>query len=120
MNPLGLPLDPILYDGEIDVDGSHVVEVPEPCLHGCEVVTVSVGLHNLRLFDRDGGLGLVIDVSFLISLPSDADLDVPAIRTVGVQFDDTACSIVGGDPHIVHDLLHPAVGIAPRRKEVVE
>ena len=113
-------LDTVLVDLEADVYGGHVVEVPEPCLHGGELVLVSVGLHHGRGLDANGGFGLGDDVPFRIPLPSDADLDVLSVGALGVELDDSADRVVGGHPGVIDDLLHPAVGVVAGREEVVE
>ena len=113
-------LDAVLVDLEVDVHGGHVVEVPEPGLHGGQLVAVSVGLHDLGLVDAYGGLGLDVDVPVLVPLPADVDLDVPAVGALGVELDDTAVGVIGGDPDVVHDPLHPAVVALGCGEEIVE
>ena len=115
-----LLLDSVLVDLEADENRGHVVQVPEPGLHGCEVVAVSVGLHDLGLIDADGGFRLKIDVAVLIPLPSDVDLNVPSAGALGVQLDDSALGVIGGDPDVVDDPLHPAVGVLAAGQEIIE
>ncbi len=119
-NPLRLLLDPVLYDCEINVYGGHVVEVPEPCLHRRELVAVAVGLHDAGFADANGGFGLYVYVTVLVPLPADAYLDVPSVRTLGVEPYGSAVGVVGRDPYVIDDLLHAAVGIVIGGQEVVE
>ena len=104
-------LHSVLVDLEVDLDAGHVVEVPEPGLHGGELVLVSVGLGDLRRVDPDGGLALGEDVSVLVPLPSDVDLDVLAVGALGVELDDTSLGVIGGNPDVIDDPLHPAVEV---------
>ena len=83
-------------------------------------MAVSVGLHDLGLLDADCGLGLEVDVPVLVSLPADVDLDVPSAGPLRVQLDDAPLGVVRGDPDVVDDPLHPAVGVVGCREEVVE
>ena len=104
-------LHSVLVDLEVDLDAGHVVEVPEPGLHGGELVLVSVGLGDLRRVDPDGGLALGEDVSVLVPLPSDVDLDVLTVGALGVELDDTSLGVIGGNPDVIDDPLHPAVEV---------
>ena len=83
-------------------------------------MAVSVGLHDLGLIDADGGFGLKIDVAVLIPLPSDVDLDVPSAGALGIELDDSAVGIIGRDPYVIDDPLHPAVGVLATGQEIIE
>ena len=72
---------------------------------------VSVGLGDLRRVDPDGGLALGEDVSVLVPLPSDVDLDVLTVGALGVELDDTSLGVIGGNPDVIDDPLHPAVEV---------
>ena len=83
-------------------------------------MTVSVGLHYLGLIDTDSGLGVQIDGTVIVPLPTDVDLDVPATGTLGVEPDDSTLGVISGNPDVVDDPLHPALGVIGTREEVVE
>ncbi len=109
---LRLLLDAVLDDGEVQLYGGHVVQVPQPGLHGGEAVGGPVGLPYHGSADADGGAGLGIDQPRLLVPPAaHADLDDAAVGTIGVQADDPSLGVIRGDAQVVHDLLHPAVGI---------
>ncbi len=117
---LRLLLDAVLYDGEVQLDGGHVVDVPKPRLHRRQVVSGPVGLPDHGGPDADGGAGLGVDHARLLIPPAaDADLDYAPVGAVGVQADDAPLSVVSSDAEVVHDLLHPAVGVVQCGEEIV-
>ncbi len=110
----------VLEHLEAHVNGREIVQVPEPGLHGHELVAVSVGLHDLRGLDAYGRLRGRVDTARLGPRSSDADLDVPSAGALRVEPDRPACGVVRRYAYVVDDPLHPAVRVVGRGQEVVE
>src|SRR5216117_3160709 len=94
VDPLRLPLDAVLDDGEVQVDRRGVVQVPEPRLHRVQGMRGPVRFFDDRQAQGDRRLGLQIDPAPIVPLPTDADLDHIAFRPIFVEFDNPAALVL--------------------------